>query len=109
MIFLHVKECHDFYYRGLESWGSLTVNTYTRKGHRIVLSACNNLSLVTTFYVIQDNTLRKRNIEALVMIFRADFFNLYLLKPFFVEWYILKTVRIISKPYSARFLTLKHF
>ena len=60
---------------------SLTVNTYTRKGHRIVLSAC-NLSLVTTFYVIQDNTLRKRNIEASVMIFRANFFNLYLLKPF---------------------------
>ena len=89
MIFLHVKECHDLYYRGLESWGSLTVNTYTRKGHRIVLSAC-NLSLVTTFYVIQDNTLRKRNIEALVMIFRANFYQFILTETFLLNGIYLK-------------------
>ena len=90
MIFLHVKECHDLYYRGLESWGSLTVNTYTRKGHHIVLSACNNLSLVTTFYVIQDNTLRKRNIEALVMIFRANFYQFILTETFLLNGIYLK-------------------
>ena len=71
MIFLHVKECHDLYYRVLESWGSLTVNTYTRKEHHIVLSAC-NLSLVTTFHVIQDNILTERNFEALMVIFMAN-------------------------------------